>query len=328
MEKKDGREQSPFLLKEESWLNGVDYVFLVGAPRSGTTWLQALLSSFPEVYTGLETHFFEVAASLRKTIWNRQVGVSQYWNEEHYHRLLELLFKDLIFQLPKPQVQPKYFLEKTPGHCDHAEMILKVFPRAKFIHIIRDGRAVSASMLRVSKSWGRYWAPSTADEAARRWKRNVDNGLAIRDLVQSPDHYYQIKYEDLRGDTGGELKKMLKWVGIRATTKDVERVIAENSLDKFKKTSQYESIPAWPNSGKKSGERSGFPEGFAGPAPVKPGEVGLTYVQRLQVDYYAGDLLVELGYPGVRRRFRPWELATIIGVRWLRKIAVFLKPKS
>ena len=40
------------------WTNNVEMIFLVGCPRSGTTWLQAMLSSHPTVYTGPETQFF------------------------------------------------------------------------------------------------------------------------------------------------------------------------------------------------------------------------------------------------------------------------------
>src|SRR5208283_3010337 len=78
----------------EDVLRGKQLVFLVGAPRSGTTWLQLLLSRSPSVVTGPETHVFSLFLRSMVDQWNRlrvtgeRIGLNQVLSEEEFRSLL------------------------------------------------------------------------------------------------------------------------------------------------------------------------------------------------------------------------------------------------
>src|SRR5947209_5758409 len=137
------------------WTYDAELVFLVGSPRSGTTWLQAMLACHPEIYTGPETQFFGSYQPVEREYLREKdgrCGISEYLDPSAFYRLIAESFWSVVSALPEPPRQPRYFLEKSPYDCVFAELILRTFPRARFIHLLRDARAVVASMLRISQN--------------------------------------------------------------------------------------------------------------------------------------------------------------------------------
>ena len=57
--------------------------------------------------------------------------------------------------------------DKTPGYVKEMRRIQRVLPEARFVHIIRDGRDVSLSHLRMN------WGPETYAESARLWRNRI-----------------------------------------------------------------------------------------------------------------------------------------------------------
>jgi hypothetical protein len=77
--------------------------------------------------------------------------------------------------------------EKTPHYVQHLELLGSSFPRAKFVHIVRDGRDCAASFHR---RWRR-----TPEYSIYRWKRVLAEGrLQSKNLG---DRYFELSYEDL-----------------------------------------------------------------------------------------------------------------------------------
>src|SRR5439155_20968488 len=61
-------------------------VFIIGAPRSGTTWVQRLMLSHPAIRGGQESNFFMAFAGVLQTFYrveqtSRKVGLANYWTE-------------------------------------------------------------------------------------------------------------------------------------------------------------------------------------------------------------------------------------------------------
>lgn len=272
------------------WTWGVEPMFLVGAPRSGTTWLQSLLACHWDVYTGPETHFFRSYEPVRSAFMrtrDRPLGPAEYWTRDQFFGTIKAQFWSLISQLPEPETPPKYFLEKTPPHVRHVPFILDVFPKARFIHLIRDGRDVSASCLRISKSWGQ-WAPPTAAGGAAMWLKHVERGRAIPDEITArggdrEKQYREVYYEAVKEDALTETTALFEWLDLDAST--------------FHLPAHFESIPTI---GKNTNTLSAshYPEGFVDAAArqASPSKKGLTRTQRLIAEAVAGQLLRELGY--------------------------------
>lgn len=98
----------------------------------------------------------------------------------------------IVTQYAQQQNQPgaTIWVDHTPENLGYASSLLNLFPNAKMIHIVRDGRAVAASILPLD------WGPNSIIKAARWWMRLTSFGLAA-ETTFGPEHVMRVKYEDL-----------------------------------------------------------------------------------------------------------------------------------
>ena len=81
-------------------------------------------------------------------------------------------------------------VEKSPANCAHAGFLASLFPRARLVHAIRDGRDVACSLMRVP------WAPDDFPAALAMWEWSLL--AAHRGLRQAPaECVHQLRFEDL-----------------------------------------------------------------------------------------------------------------------------------
>jgi len=117
------------------------FVFIVGSPRSGTTLLQNLLNHHPQIAEWYEPYylwekFFPVPES---DIWD-----NNYLTKKNINRI------STEFNLYRKKTKRPIIVDKTPTNSFNIDIISKIFPEAKFIHIIRDGRDATLS---IQKEW-------------------------------------------------------------------------------------------------------------------------------------------------------------------------------
>jgi hypothetical protein len=153
-------------------------------------------------------------------------------------------------------------VERTPTHARHLDLIGAVYPDARVLHIVRDGRDVARSL--VSQSWG----PTSVAEAAVEWDETVrDARRAGRDL----DRYREVRYEDLVRAPADHLAAILGWLDLDAGEDALAPMLREAG-------SAFNVDAAYPDVG--PGKWAGVfePDDLSAFAAV------------------AGDLLAELGY--------------------------------
>jgi hypothetical protein len=274
------------------WTRHAQLVFLVGAPRSGTTWLQAMIGSHPSVATGPETHFFKMMGKVtdvfdEKTF--RNAGPREYFTPEEFHHALADLFHAMISKVPPPQGPRLFFLEKTPEHCLTAPLILSCFPNARFIHLVRDGRHVVHSLM-YSRDWA--WGFS-ATIAARIWMDSVLAARGIRALLADTNDYYELRYESLRLKPQEEMTRLFDWMGLEIDPPNLERIVAKNALKEVQQAKTFSAIRR-PDAQNAPGYTE--PAGFFGKGAIDSSSFGLTRLQEYQCYRTFGDLLYELGY--------------------------------
>lgn len=114
------------------------------------------------------------------------------------------------------------FVIKETRFARRIRYLLALFPDACFIHIIRDGRAVTSSLLRVDwwPSLPVWWADgktplqlqqtglNSVQIAARMWKAEVERILADKEYIPR-NQYTEIRYESLMRDPFSEIKQIL-----------------------------------------------------------------------------------------------------------------------
>lgn len=199
------------------------FVFIVGCPRSGTTLLRRMVDAHPLIaVTRRETHW--IPACFRKRIGITPDGmvthdlISWLTGYERFQFMnisqteLEALlaaqpalpyadFVSSVFDLYAKHEGKTLAGDKTPGYARQVPTLHALWPAARFIHLIRDGRDVCLSFLDWAKSpriVGRFlpWTQDPVASAALFWEWHVR--LARRAASGLPSKlYWEVRYEAL-----------------------------------------------------------------------------------------------------------------------------------
>lgn len=147
-------------------------------------------------------------------------GLETTLTEEMQHKLRQVILRHLRY------TGKRRFLTKQTANNRRIELLHRMFPDAYYIHMIRDGRAVANSTLRVP--WWNdtyiWWLGYTAREWERRgkepvelaglyWKRTVEEVWNKRHLFQN--RYIEARYEDLVRDTRGVIGTLTNFCELR-----------------------------------------------------------------------------------------------------------------
>ena len=186
-------------------------VFLMGAPRSGTTWLQQLLVLHPQIATAGETHVFcEGVGALLKNHdeEDRYSGLSGWVTRPELVGLIRELVDGVMLRMrDTSRPDATHVLDKTPNHIPYAGQVAETHPDAAFIQIIRDGRESAAS---AHDLWSWSDAYGSHRRNAARWRDAI---LDCRTHL-SRLRYCEVRYEDLLNDTVGELARVYDLIGL------------------------------------------------------------------------------------------------------------------
>jgi len=213
-------------------------VFIVGVPRSGTTLLQSFLAAHPATTSFTESHVFsrcfglarpfgfpvllrDPAPRLREFLEEngvvgeaadallgpprRRVRAGLPLRTRTEARRILALFDALAAERGRAT-----WIEKTPRHLRYVPFLdgLSNADRpTRFVHVIRRGADVAASLRKASRHWSR---PYDLDECVRRW--NADVAFSAARLQSPHDHF--VTYEDLVASPEGTLRSLLEQLGL------------------------------------------------------------------------------------------------------------------
>ncbi len=314
--------------------------FIAGEMRSGTSWLRRTLSAHPEIACGHEGSFFgrdydheeipvypgpvssltrALAVSEEFRVWH-ELPWNQ-WSDGHEEDLRNLARLSVDYFLAKAVARTgkRIVGDKSPQHTECLDEIHGIYPDARIVHIVRDGRDVAVSAMhhwwrlasdqaggmfeltpeeleirdaylqdreRFLASGRSIFTEERLGQLARRWSYRV--GKARRDgTALYGRRYLEIRYEDLLQDTPETLRRILGLLGARSSDVIIERCIRASAFERASNRRQGEEDSA-----------SFFRKGVAG-------DWRSIFTERDQEVYkkFAGDRLVEMGYeersPGV-----------------------------
>ncbi|HHP7237684.1 sulfotransferase family protein [Longibacter sp.] len=191
-------------------------IFIVGANRSGTTLLRLILNAHPRI--GIPDEFIYLDASIADVpidAW-RAPGLSRAAYALFVDRFLEnrkevlsgvnlRALRDHILDGPRDLRRPfrcalrawarrhdaDRWGEKTPGNLFYADVLVDMFPDARFVYIVRDPRAGVASMQRVS-----FFSNDAVFNALSRRKYDIRGRAHLREAVPEAQRT-RLRYEDL-----------------------------------------------------------------------------------------------------------------------------------
>ena len=194
-------------------------IFIVGFPRSGTTWVYDILKAHPHTAGVLESWLFTpnagLAALFMEHHWPaRQTGLGQLISEDELASEVRQFAQNIFRRVLKPVHQ--ILVEKSPSHLSAMPIIRRVFPQARFIHIIRDGRDVSVSVLNAARSWAPQWKKSSFGSSllacARSWERVLREGRLFG--CSLGEDYLEIRYEELERNSYEAIQTLYRFCGL------------------------------------------------------------------------------------------------------------------
>jgi hypothetical protein len=96
--------------------------------------------------------------------------------------------------------------DKTPHYVHHIDHLRRVWPRARFVVLVRDGRDVALSLKRMP------FGPNNAWAAAQWWARGIRAGQ--RAAEQHPGAVLTVRYEDITSDPATHVPRVCEFFGI------------------------------------------------------------------------------------------------------------------
>jgi Sulfotransferase family len=204
-----------------------DARFIVGNDRSGTTMLRLILDRGPDLAIPPESMFltdfddvFEAGGprageeqALMQAVWEHpKVAL---WDLEGpapsvpprlapadaYRFIVEAPYRAYAAKHGKP-----HWADKTPHYVHHIDHLLRVWPRARFVVLVRDGRDVALSLRRMP------FGPNNAWAATQWWARGVRAGR--RTAEQHPDAVLAVRYEDVASAPATHVPRICDFLGV------------------------------------------------------------------------------------------------------------------
>jgi len=213
---------------------GVSPIFVVGAPRSGTTLLARILDSHPRLAIADELIYFDILLEARSVVPELdtperierffellpRMDHVRYWRgvdevlAEVKRRLLDdptpsypLLYL-LLMQVYAERQGAARFGEKTPWNVRHLDEIVALFPDARIVHMVRDPRAQVASRRKLPRS--------SRDVVSHALKWRLDLAAAgqfARGPRATEENYMELRYEDLVTDPEQMVRNLCSFIG-------------------------------------------------------------------------------------------------------------------
>jgi hypothetical protein len=212
------------------------YLFVGGCLRSGTTLTRRILDTHPLLAVVHETQWLPRLFERGRGVTNAGivtaellpllVGHPRFTRLEMEPKMVERLFAEgsplryaelvsHLFDLYGERRGKPLVGEKSPGYVRHIPTLTKLWPHARFIHVIRDGRDVSLSVL----SWKKRhkltrfstWTQDPLATAALWWEWHVRMGVEDGSAL-APSHYRELRYEALVRRPA--ITDMCTWLGL------------------------------------------------------------------------------------------------------------------
>lgn len=184
-----------------------EHIFVTGAPRSGTTLMKTILTAHPEIAGGdyESTGLFKI-----RNLYAYSCGeIENGWIHVSCEEATDVV--DFYDQLAKALLEcydGQYFVDKIWPRRYRLWYVVRKFPKARWIHMIRDGRDSYCSAREhpnIPQSenlerFAKYW------QCANRW---IEEYVPVEDRVR-------IRYEDLTRHPETEIERTMEALGLTA----------------------------------------------------------------------------------------------------------------
>jgi hypothetical protein len=187
--------------------------------RSGTNFLLDLLSLHSDCNVGgiYEDYLLAGSPLLMRYVWTLTESWNSTWfnepAEELRRKLAAAMGKELGLFCRSHSKPGQWFVSKTPSTLN-LENCFDLFPSARVILIVRDGRDVVESGIR---TFGWRW-----EDAVRHWCISAQRMLTFMAARAGSGQLLLVRYEDLFTDTQREMKRILAFLSLNENRFDFQ----------------------------------------------------------------------------------------------------------
>lgn len=210
-------------------------IFIVGCERSGTTLLRIILNQSAELHIPGESWFLKELSAHRDSYGDfsqphqrwffiRDLQLNHATKDTYSFDIFQLTLSEAeailkqaaptdyfgaaasLFQASAQKQGKPYWADKTPRHVTQLDWLAQAYPKAKFVHVLRDGRDVALSLMKAG--WEKNFK-----SAALRWQQRVSSGITVGKHLGN-ERYIELKYEDLVTQPELSLQTLCAWLGI------------------------------------------------------------------------------------------------------------------
>ena len=294
-----------------------DKFFIFGHARSGTTLLMRLIRLHPEVHCNYQAHFFTRQPLLKSLVNTPEAEEwltrkSNRWNQgRDLSPLVLRAAADFILERDAVKVGKRIVGDKSPSSTIHGQAVrdmYSIYPDAKLIYIVRDGRDVLISerfrnlveeskflkaedrriveelrkdQTQFTNGTRSIFTETVVRRVAKGWVTNLQETEEEGNRLLG-DHYCSLRYEDMLEHPFEELSRLWKFLGVKKVDRSLEKQIK----------AEMESNPDEEWQAKRNEEIASFlPKGHAG-----NWERLLTARDKSLFKEVAGEMLVNWNY--------------------------------
>jgi hypothetical protein len=140
----------------------------------------------------------------RFSVWPFRLEKTPEMAAMSYRDVIEWVVEQYAIAHERPA--PKVWIDQSI-FVRHIWKLLELFPEARFIHLVRDGRAVAASIIPLN------WGPMGVLSAARHWIEHLAHGFAAEASLGA-DRIIRVHYEEILAEPEAAMKRISSFLGI------------------------------------------------------------------------------------------------------------------